>query len=112
MRTPPSSLLVPDNPKVAVIKACFYDPQVNRTYAEMAAHYDTAVLPARPRRPRDKAKVEAGVRFSQSYILGRLRHQTFFSLEEANAAIAGDGGDERPPHAPAWRQPIRSPGEP
>jgi transposase len=51
-------LLVPDNPKVAIIKACFYDPQVNRTYGELAAHYDTAVLPARPRRPRDKAKVK------------------------------------------------------
>src|SRR5256885_6214335 len=46
-------LLVPDNTKVAVIKACRYEPQVNRTYAEMAAHYDTAILPARPRRPRE-----------------------------------------------------------
>ena len=54
-------LLVPDNAKVAVIKACLYEPQVNRTYAEMAAHYGTAVLPTRPRRPRDKAKVEAAV---------------------------------------------------
>jgi transposase len=52
------NLLVPDNTKVAVIKACLYEPQVNRTYAEMATHYDTAILPARPRRPRDKAKVE------------------------------------------------------
>jgi transposase len=50
-------LIVPDNAKVAVIKACLYEPQVNRTYAEMAAHYGTAVLPTRPRRPRDKAKV-------------------------------------------------------
>ena len=49
-------LLVPDNTKVAVIKACLYEPQINRTYAEMATHYDTAILPARPRRPRDKAK--------------------------------------------------------
>ena len=49
-------LLVPDNTKTAVIKACLYDPQVNRTYAEMAAHYGAAILPARPRRPRDKAK--------------------------------------------------------
>jgi transposase len=48
-------LLVPDNTKLAVIKACLYEPQVNRSYAEMAAHYDTAILPARPRRPRDKA---------------------------------------------------------
>jgi transposase len=54
-------LLVPDNTKVAVIKACLYEPQINRTYAEMAAHYDTAILPARPRRPRDKAKVEVAV---------------------------------------------------
>ena len=54
-------LLVPDNTKVAVIKACLYEPQVNRSYAEMAAHYDTAILPARPRRPRDKAKVEVAV---------------------------------------------------
>ena len=46
-------LLVPDNAKIAVIKACLYEPQVNRTYAEMAAHYDTAILPARPRRPRE-----------------------------------------------------------
>ena len=47
-------LLVPDNTKTAIVKACFYDPQVNRTSAEMAAHYGTAILPARPRRPRDK----------------------------------------------------------
>src|SRR2546427_322276 len=57
-------LLVPDNTKVAVIKACLYEPQVNRTYAEMAAHYDTAILPARPRPPRDKAKVEVAVRLT------------------------------------------------
>jgi transposase len=55
----------------------------------MAAHYGVGVLPARPRRPKDKAKVENGVRFAQACILGRLRHQTFFSLAEANAAIAG-----------------------
>jgi transposase len=81
-------LLVPDNPKVAVIKACFYDPQVNRTYGEMAAHYDTALLPARPRRPRDKAKVEAAVRIVERWLLGRLRDRRFFSLAEVNAAIA------------------------
>jgi transposase len=81
-------LLVPDNPKVAVIKACFYDPQVNRTYGEMAAHYDTALLPARPRRPRDKAKVEAAVGFVERWMLGRLRHRRFYSLAEVNTAIA------------------------
>lgn len=55
----------------------------------MASHYGVGVLPARPRRPKDKAKVENGVRFAQTCILGRLRRQTFFSLAEANAAIAG-----------------------
>jgi transposase len=81
-------LLVPDNLKSGVIKASFYDPEINRTYGAMAAHYSVGILPARPRRPRDKAKVEAGVRFAQTYILGRLRHLTFFSLAECNAAIA------------------------
>jgi transposase len=82
-------LLVPDNTKVAVIKACLYEPQVNRSYAEMAAHYDTAILPARPRRPRDKAKVEAAVLIIERWLLGRLRHRRFYSLAEPNAAIIG-----------------------
>ena len=80
-------LIVPDNTKTAVIKACLYEPAVNRTYTEMAAHYDTAILPARPRKPRDKAKVEAAVLIMERWILGRLRHQRFCSLEELNAAI-------------------------
>ena len=82
------NLLVPDNTKVAVIKACLYDPQINRTYAAMAAHYDTAVLPTRPRKPRDKAKVEGCVLIVERWLLGRLRHRTFYSLAELNAAIA------------------------
>lgn len=82
-------LLVPDNLKSGVQKASFYDPEINRSYGAMAAHYAVGILPARPRRPRDKAAVEAGVRFAQTYILGRLRNQTFFSLAEANAAIKG-----------------------
>lgn len=82
------NLLVPDNTKVAVIKACLYEPQVNRTYAEMAAHYDTAILPARPHRPRDKAKVEAAVLIIERWLLGRLRHRRFYGLGELNAAIA------------------------
>jgi transposase len=81
-------LVVPDNLKSGVHKASFYDPEINRSYGMMAAHYGVGILPARPRKPRDKAKVEAGVRFAQTYILGRLRHQTFFSLTECNAAIA------------------------
>jgi transposase len=82
-------LVVPDNLKSGIHKASFYDPELNRSYGMMAAHYGVGVLPARPRKPRDKAKVEAGVRFAQTYILGRLRRQTFFSLAECNAAIAG-----------------------
>lgn len=58
-------------------KASFYDPEINRTYGRLAAHYGFSVLPTRPARPKDKAKVEAGVRFAQSYILGRLRNLTF-----------------------------------
>jgi transposase len=80
-------LLVPDNLKSGVVKASFYDPEINRSYGAMAAHYDVGVVPARPRKPRDKAAVEAGVRFTQTYVLGRLRHETFFSLAECNVAI-------------------------
>jgi transposase len=81
-------LIVPDNAKVAVIKACLYEPQVNRTYAEMAAHYGTAVLPTRPRRPRDKAKVENCVLIVERWLIGRLRDRRFYSLAELNAAIS------------------------
>jgi transposase len=81
-------LLVPDNPKVAVIKACFYDPQVNRAYGDLAAHYGTALLPARPRKPRDKAKVEAAVGIVERWLLGRLRNRRFYSVAEVNIAIA------------------------
>jgi len=80
-------LLVPDNTKVAVIKACFCDPQMNRTYAEMAAHYEAAVLPARPRKPRDKAKVEACVLIIERWLLGRLRNRRFHGLAELNHTI-------------------------
>jgi transposase len=81
-------LIVPDNAKVAVIKACLYEPQVNRTYAEMAAHYGTAILPTRPHRPRDKAKVETAVLIIERWILARLRHRQFYSLAELNVAIS------------------------
>jgi transposase len=80
-------LIVPDNAKTAVIKACLYEPAVNRTYTEMAAHYDTAILPTRPRKPRDKAKVEAAVLIMERWILGRLRNQRFYSLTALNEAI-------------------------
>src|SRR5271157_153721 len=80
-------LIVPDNTKTAVIKACLYDPQVNRTYSEMAAHYGSAILPARPRKPRDKSKVEQAVLIVERWLIGRLRHRTFHSLAEVNASI-------------------------
>ena len=80
-------LIVPDNTKTAIIRACFYEPEVNRTYAEMAAHYGTAILPARPRRPRDKAKVEQAVLIVERWLLGRLRRRTFHRLADVDAAL-------------------------
>jgi len=79
--------IVPDNLKAGVTKACFYDPAINRIYADMAAHYDTAVVPARPRKPRDKSKVEAAVLLTERWIVARLRNRRFFGLDELNAAI-------------------------
>lgn len=79
--------IVPDNPKTAVIRACRYEPQLHPTYLDMAAHYGTAILPARPRKPRDKAKVEAGVQIAERQILAPLREQRFFSVAELNQAI-------------------------
>jgi transposase len=80
-------VLVPDNLKSGISRACKYEPELNPTYAEMAEHYGCAVLPARPRKPRDKAKVEAGVLIAQRWILAVLRQRTFYSLTELNAAI-------------------------
>ena len=82
-----AELVVPDNAKTAIVKASFYDPQVNRTYAEMAAHYGTAILPARPRKPRDKAKVEQAVLIVERWLLGRLRRRIFTSLADVDAAL-------------------------
>lgn len=80
-------LVVPDNLKSGVAKACRYEPALTRTYAEMLEHYDTAALPARPYKPRDKAKVEVGVQIVERWVLARLRKLTFFSLADLNAAI-------------------------
>ncbi len=79
--------VVPDNLKSGVSRACLYDPEINRTYADMASHYDTAIVPARPRKPRDKAKVEVAVQVVERWILARLRNRRFFSLAELNQAI-------------------------
>jgi transposase len=81
-------IVVPDNLRSAVTRPHRYEPQLNPTYAEMAAHYGVAVLPTRVARPRDKAKVEVGVQLVERWILARLRHQRLFSLEALNGAIA------------------------
>ena len=80
-------LVVPDNAKTGVTKACRYDPDLNPTYQEMAMHYGVGVVPARPYKPRDKAKVEAGVLLVERWIVGALRHRKFFSIEALNQAI-------------------------
>ena len=78
-------LVVPDNLKSGVTKACRYDPDINPSYQQLAAHYGVALMPARPRKPKDKAEV--GVQIIERWILARLRHQTFFSLAELNHCI-------------------------
>jgi transposase len=80
-------LTVPDNPKTAVTHACRYEPELNSSYQELAAHYGTVVLPARACKPQDKAKVEAAVQQVERRIIATLRNQRFFSLAELNAAI-------------------------
>jgi transposase len=76
--------IVPDNPRTGVDRACRYEPDLNRTYQEMATHYGVAVLPARPRKPRDKAKVENAVLI----VIAALRHRKFHALPDLNEAIA------------------------
>ena len=79
--------IICDNLKTGVTRACRYEPGINRTYQEMAAHFGTAILPTRVRKPRDKAKVEAAVLLVERWILARLRNHRFFSLAELNAEI-------------------------
>lgn len=83
-----TEIIVPDNLKSGVKHASYYDPEINPTYRDFARHYGVAVLPARPYKPKDKAKVEGGVLIVERWILARLRNQRFFSLAEANRAIA------------------------
>ena len=80
--------IVCDNLKAGVARGDRYEPQSNRTYQDLARHYGTAVIPARPYKPRDKAKVEQAVLLAERWILARLRNLRFFSLVELNAAIA------------------------
>lgn len=80
-------VVVPDNPKAMVTRPCWYDPDINPTYQEMAEYYEFSVIPARTGKPKDKAKVENGVLIAERWILARLRHRTFFSIAEANEAV-------------------------
>ena len=80
-------LLVPDNLRSGVSKACRYDPELNPSYHQLAEHYQVAVMPARPYKPKDKSKAEVGVQIVERWILARLRRHTFFSLGELNQVI-------------------------
>ncbi len=80
--------MLPDNPRTGVDRACRYEPDLNCTYSEMAQHYDTAIMPARPGKPRDKAKVENAVLLVERWILAALRHHRFVALGELNDSIA------------------------
>jgi len=80
-------IVVPDNLKSGVTKACRYEPDLNAAYHDMAVHYGTAVIPARVRKPKDKAKAEVGVQVVERWILAALRNRDFFSLRELNLAI-------------------------
>jgi transposase len=81
-------ILVPDNLKSGITKPCYYEPDINPTYQEMAGHYGVVVIPARVAKPKDKAKVESGVLIAERSILAALRNHTFFSITELNIAIA------------------------
>jgi len=83
-----SAAIVPDNVRSGVTHACFYDPDINPTYQDLAVHYATSILPTRPRRPRDKAKAESGVLVAERWLLAPLRNHTFFGLTELNRALA------------------------
>jgi transposase len=82
-----AELIVPDNPKTAVVRPCYYEPKLNRSYEELATHYGTAVLPARIRKPRDKAKAENGVLIAERRILAVLRNERFDSLGALREAV-------------------------
>jgi len=81
------AVTVPDNWKTAVKDPCYYEPDLNPTYRDFAQHYGTVIIPARVRKPRDKAKVEAGVLIVERWILAALRKYTFHTLAELNLAI-------------------------
>lgn len=82
-----SEIVIPDNTKTGVKHPCRYEPELNATYRELAEFYGFAVIPARPYKPRDKAKAEVGVQVAQRWIIAALRHRKFFQLGDLNEAI-------------------------
>lgn len=115
------TLAVPDNAKTAVTRACRYDPDLNPTYQEFAVHYGMGVVPARPYKPRDKAKVESGVQVVERWIVAALRHRKFFSLDELNRAIRellalaslfASATDHGPVCFTRWKNPLWRPRPP
>jgi transposase len=82
-----AKVTTPDNPKTGVTRPCRYEPLLHRTYQELGDHYGTVIIPARPKKPRDKAKVETGVQIAERYLLARLRDQTFFDVGSFNQTL-------------------------
>jgi transposase len=80
-------IIVPDQPRTSVAQPCRYDPKLNPTYQELSKHYSTCIIPARPRKPRDKAKVEVAVQIAQRWIVAALRNRSFYSIDEVNRAV-------------------------
>lgn len=82
-----TTIIIPDNLKSAVSRACRYEPEMNQTYNTLAEHYRVAIIPARPRKPKDKSKAENGVLLVERWVLAKLRHETFFTLAALNGRI-------------------------
>ena len=82
-----SEIIVPDNTKTAVKKPCYYEPDLNLSYLEMAKHYGSVIIPARVRKPKDKSPVEKEVQDVERWIIAKLRNHTFFSLYELKQAV-------------------------
>jgi transposase len=99
--------IVSDNLRSGITKACFYEPAVNRTYAEMAAHYDTAVVPARPRKPRDKAKVEVAVQVATRWDHRQAAQSALLLARRDQRCHPGAGrATQRPRDAASGNQPA------
>ena len=100
---------MPDNLKSGITTAHRYEPEINRTYADLARHYGAVVIPARPATPTDKPLVEVSVQIAQRWVLAALRHQTFFTLDGVERGHShARRRDQRPPDETPGRQPPRA----